>query len=68
MLSHKSSSELHSIHDTRTLHNGLAIPCMGFGTYKTTQDGTSRILKTAIAEGHRYFDTASFYGNEMLVG
>lgn len=63
-----TSKPLTSIHDCLTLHNGLAIPCMGFGTYKTTPDGTSRILKTAIDQGHRYFDTASFYANEPLVG
>ena len=68
MTQRRDPSTLLSMYDTLTLHNGMEIPCMGFGTYKTTQDGTSRILKAAIEEGHRYFDTASFYGNEMLVG
>ena len=52
-MENKTMTDMYSC---RTLHNGMAIPCMGFGTYKTTLDGTSRILKTAIEEGYRYFD------------
>lgn len=59
---------MNSIYDCFPLHNGMPIPCVGFGTYKTTLDGTSRILELAIQEGYRYFDTASFYKNEQFVG
>lgn len=52
----------------RTLNNGCRIPAVGFGTYKTTQGNTSDVLKTAILAGYRYFDTASFYGNEEEIG
>ena len=45
---------------TFTLNNGLKIPAIGFGTYKA---GLDSIIK-ALEEGYRYFDTASYYGNE----
>ncbi|NLN05144.1 MAG: aldo/keto reductase [Clostridiaceae bacterium] len=46
------------------LNNGVMIPGIGFGTYKT---GYSTI-KLAIECGYRYFDTASKYENEEDVG
>ena len=45
---------------TFTLNNGLKIPAIGFGTYKA---GLDSIIK-ALEEGYRYFDTASYSGNE----
>ncbi|XCP84251.1 aldo/keto reductase [Roseburia hominis] len=57
-----------SIYDTYTLNNGMKIPCMGFGTYKTVQGNNVEILETAIQAGYRYFDTASFYGTEEYIG
>ena len=47
-----------------TLNNGLQIPAVGFGTYKATQES----IELAIEAGYRYFDTASFYGNEGILG
>lgn len=47
-----------------TLNNGLEIPVMGFGTYKASQEAMS----LAVDAGYRYFDTASFYGNECVLG
>ncbi len=47
-----------------TLNNALQFPAIGFGTYKAAQDA----ITLAIQEGYRYFDTASFYGNESLLG
>jgi diketogulonate reductase-like aldo/keto reductase len=46
------------------LNNGVMIPGIGFGTYKT--DYTT--IKLAIDCGYRYFDTASKYENEEHVG
>lgn len=46
------------------LGNGVLIPAIGFGTYKTDYP---TIIK-AIECGYRYFDTASKYGNEEQVG
>ena len=58
-----------SIHDTVQLHNGVALPTLGFGTYKIP-DGQP--VETAIAEavkvGYRHVDTAAFYKNETGVG
>ena len=49
-------------------HKKLLIPSIGFGTYKATiQDGT-RVIRDALNAGYRYFDTASFYENEDVVG
>lgn len=53
--------------DTIVLSNGLSIPAVGFGTYKTG-DGDSAVLSNAIAQGYRHFDTASFYGTETALG
>ena len=47
-----------------TLNNGLQIPAIGFGTYKASQES----IELAIEAGYRYFDTASFYGNEGILG
>ena len=47
-----------------TLNNGLKIPAVGFGTYKASQES----MELAIEAGYRYFDTASFYGNESMLG
>ena len=47
-----------------TLNNGLELPSIGFGTYKASQES----MELAIEAGYRYFDTASFYGNESMLG
>ena len=49
--------------NTLTLNNGLTIPAIGFGTYKVQCPA----VITALNEGYRYFDTASFYGNESEI-
>ena len=46
--------------NTFTLNNGLIIPAIGFGTYKVELE----TLVKALEAGYRYFDTASYYGNE----
>ena len=48
-----------------TLNNGLELPVMGFGTYKTE---SSKIILDAIKAGYTYFDTAEFYGTEKFIG
>ena len=55
--------------DTFTLANGIEIPCIGYGTWKTPSDGTTKeCVKNAIACGYRHIDTAFAYGNEKEVG
>lgn len=46
-----------------TLNNGLELPAIGFGTYKTSAE----IIFRAISAGYKYFDTASFYGTEACI-
>lgn len=55
--------------DKFLLANGVGIPCLGFGTYKTP-DGAegAAAVRAALAEGYRHIDTAAFYGNETAVG
>ena len=58
-----------SLSDTFTLSNGVRIPCVGFGTYKTP-DGDVCVtgVLTALEAGYRHIDTAEFYFNEEGVG
>lgn len=51
------------------LNNGLAIPQIGFGTYKSTLNGGgSKVILEAIRAGYRHLDTAALYENEEEVG
>ena len=51
------------------LSNGLEIPSIGIGTYKTGSDEeTADIVKYALEIGYRHIDAAAFYGNEVGVG
>ena len=58
-----------SLNDCFELHNGVKIPCVGFGTYQA-QNGKMAVsaVKAAIALGYRHIDTAAGYGNEESVG
>ena len=55
--------------DGPTLHDGIKMPWLGLGVYKT-QEGEEVIqsVKSAIAAGYRSIDTAAVYGNEQGVG
>jgi len=58
-----------SLTDCYTLHNGVEIPCIGFGTW---QAPSGEVAKSAVAAalqaGYRHIDTAAAYGNEDSVG
>ena len=58
-----------SLKDCYHLHNGVQIPCIGFGTWKAP-DGEIAVsaVKEAIRLGYRHVDTAAAYGNEASVG
>ncbi len=58
-----------SVKDAYMLHNGVKIPCVGFGTWQTP-DGEVAVsaVKTALEAGYRHIDTASAYENENSVG
>ena len=58
-----------SLSDCFTLSNGVKIPCVGFGTFKTPNGEVCvQSVKDAIRCGYRHIDTASAYGNEASVG
>jgi len=55
--------------DPFILANSKAIPCLGFGTWKTPDgDDTYNSVKTALQMGYRHIDTAAIYENEVSVG
>ena len=58
-----------TLQDTCTLRNGVTIPRLGFGTYKTPEGEVAEAsVLAALEAGYRHIDTAAFYGNEVSVG
>ncbi len=58
-----------SLNDSYTLHNGVQIPCVGFGMWQTPNGEVAvSAVKEAIAAGYRHIDTAQGYENEESVG
>lgn len=54
---------------TVTLHGGIEMPQIGFGTYMIDgNDATKDACLTALAAGYRHIDTAHAYQNESGVG
>ena len=53
---------------TITLNNGVEIPAIGFGTYKSTNTDGYTVVMDAIHAGYRLLDTAKMYQNEEDVG
>lgn len=60
---------LKSLADCYTLSNGVNIPCIGYGTFKTP-NGAAVVdsVVNAIRAGYRHIDTAHRYDNEEGVG
>lgn len=50
------------------LNNGVEIPCVGYGTFRTDPAVTAQAVQDAIAAGYRHVDTAKVYENEVGVG
>ena len=50
------------------LENGVEIPCVGYGTFRTDPAVTARAVQDAIEAGYRHIDTAMVYENEEGVG
>ena len=61
--------EIEDIYSTTTLHNGVEMPVLGLGVYKT-KNGSEVVnaVHDALEAGYRHIDTATFYGNEEGVG
>ncbi|MBB1078385.1 aldo/keto reductase [Limosilactobacillus sp. STM2_1] len=60
--------ELTNINSTMNLNNGVKIPCVGYGTFRTPADVAEKAVKDAIEVGYRHIDTAAVYENEEAVG
>ncbi len=57
-----------NVFKTITYHNGVTVPTIGYGTYKTPYESTSDAVYEALRLGYRHIDTAAYYGNEKAVG
>lgn len=58
-----------SISSGYLLNNGILIPRLGYGTYKTgSPEECAAAVSEAIATGYRLIDCAASYGNEKSVG
>ena len=51
-----------------TLHNGVAMPQLGFGVWQVPDDEAEQTVTTALEAGYRSIDTAAIYGNEKGTG
>ena len=51
-----------------TLHNGVKMPLVGFGTFMLGGETCKNAVAAAIQSGYRMIDTAEAYGNEKEVG
>ncbi|RCW87109.1 aldo/keto reductase [Paracoccus lutimaris] len=50
------------------LNNGVGMPALGLGVYRSGPEGTVAAVKAALADGYRMIDTAAAYMNEAEVG
>lgn len=63
------TEKISSLNDTYDLNNGVKIPVIGLGTWKTPNGEVAKnVVKDAINLGYRLIDTAAAYGNEEGVG
>ncbi|KIJ53586.1 hypothetical protein M422DRAFT_241822, partial [Sphaerobolus stellatus SS14] len=54
-----------------TFNNGVKVPAFGLGCWMGEpgqHDKTEEMVKKALKNGYRHFDTAAGYGNEEAVG
>ncbi len=53
---------------SRTLHDGIEIPQLGFGVFQVPPEDTQEVVERALDVGYRHIDTAGAYRNEKGVG
>ena len=53
---------------TLNIHDGTAMPQLGFGVFQVPDAGAQASVVTALEAGYRSIDTAAIYGNEAGVG
>ena len=51
-----------------TLNNGVKMPALGLGVYRSSPEQTADAVESAIDNGYRLIDTAAAYFNERQVG
>ena len=51
-----------------TLSNGVTMPALGLGVYRSSPEETLFAVSAALVTGYRLIDTAAAYGNEAQVG
>lgn len=56
-----------NLNTTKKLNNGVEIPLLGLGVFKSGKD-TYKSVRYALDAGYRHIDTASYYQNEYDVG
>lgn len=61
-------TELTGLNSRIKLNNGVSIPCVGYGSFRTPADVGRKAVADAIKVGYRLIDTASRYGNEEAIG
>ena len=54
--------------DTIDLNNGVRLPRLGFGVFRSSPEETAAAVEAALAHGYRLIDTAAAYMNERQVG
>lgn len=54
--------------DQLKLNNGVEMPALGLGVFRTPPEETRTAVQAALSTGYRHIDTAAAYGNEREVG
>ena len=57
-----------SLSPTLRLHNGAAMPAIGFGTWGLKPGDVDTALRAAVGTGYRLFDLSPVYNNQREVG
>ena len=61
--------EFNNLSSAITLSNGVGLPCVGYGTWRSPDSElTSECVTAALKAGYRHIDGAAVYRNETRVG